>query len=488
MKRYRKSALDLIQRWNDLCARYLPLCANGSAWRFSREASPDEPQQGWKLHVSSTVLNGCDILSLVAPLLVERGVQFKAPASLEEIRKINSGVYYGYSQVGKILTIYPNSSDEAVALAQLVAEATQHLFAPDVPFEEKFGNKGCVFYRYGAFRQLDLETSDGRRQHAIKNPDGELISDDRYAADYVPPWTTDPFAKYAPPSPDTNAGPLAGKYLAFEAITQRGRGGVYRALDVSTKDVRDCIIKEGRCAGEMTWDGRDGVRRIQNEQLVLESLRLNNANVPHVYDTFEEENNAYLVLEFIEGQTLHEWLTKRKRRLSIRQCLQIGEQVSSILARVHSAGWLWRDCKTSNFMMTKTGELRPIDFEGACPASDPDEEPWGTYGFTPPSTSRVNDDLYALGAMLYFLFSGRLQLEAQAPVEKMRSGTPAEVCRVIEQLLSDDPAQQPAAEEVARILAQCKILTAGRPRRAAPTKTPRELSVGAVLCGRPVAA
>lgn len=460
MNQHCHSASDLNQCWNDLCSHYLPLRSNGSVWRLSREATPEEPHQGWKLHVSSTVLNACDILSLVAPLLIKRGVQFKAPASLEEIRKINSGVYYGYSQVGKIFTIYPNSSDDAVDIAQLLCNATSHILAPDVPFEQKFGDKGCVYYRYGSFRQLNLETHDGRHQPAIKTPDGELISDDRYAADFVPPWTTDPFVKYASPAPDTNAGPLASKYFAFEALTQRGRGGVYHGLDMSAKPARDCIIKEGRCVGEMTWDGRDGVWRIKHENSVLESLRLNDVNVPHIYDSFEEENNAYLVLEFIEGETLHHWLTKRKRRLSIKQCLSIGEQVSLILARIHNAGWLWRDCKTSNFMMTRTGELRPIDFEGACSASVPDDEPWGTYGFTPPSRktsdSRINEDLYALGAMLYFLFSGRLQLETKAPVVKMRSGIPSEVCRVIERLLSDDPAQQPTARNVGEILAWCR--------------------------------
>ena len=455
-----KSTLDLKQRWQDLCSKYLPLHADGSLWHFSREAAPDEPQQGWKIHVSSTVLGACDTLSLIAPLLIERGVQFKAPASLEEIRRINSGVCGGYSQVGKIFTIYPHASEEAVNIARLLSEITSHLFAPDVPFEQKFGDKGCVYYRYGSFRQLNLETPDGHRQPAIRTPNGELIGDDRYAADYVPPWTFDPFVEFASPAPDTNTGPLASKYLTFQALAQRGRGGVYRALDASANPVRDCIIKEGRRAGEMTWDGRDGVWRIKNEQSVLDSLQLNGVNVPHIYDSFEDENNAYLVLEFIEGQTLHEWLTKRKRRLSIGQCLKIGEQVSSILARIHGAGWLWRDCKTSNFMMTKTGELRAIDFEGACLVSAPDDEPWGTYGFMPPSRpgseTRVNEDLYALGAMLYFLFSGRLQLEAQAPLKQMRSGTPAEVCRIIEQLLSDDPAQQPTATDVAAVLAWCR--------------------------------
>src|SRR5207237_1404809 len=90
---------DLSKRWRELCSRYLPLAADNSIWRFSRAASPAAPEQGWKLHISATVLTACTVLEKIAPVLHCHDIHFKAPASLQEIHKINSGLYYGYSQV-----------------------------------------------------------------------------------------------------------------------------------------------------------------------------------------------------------------------------------------------------------------------------------------------------------------------------------------------------------------------------------------------------
>jgi Protein kinase domain len=443
--------------WQQLCSRYLPLIAEGP-WRFSRAATPEDLEQGWKLHVSATILNAGETLLRVVPLLLERDVQFKALNSLEEINKINSGIHYPYSQIGKIITIYPRSSEEAVNLARLLSEATNDLVAPAVPFEERFGPAGCIYYRYGSFRPLDLERPDGSLIPAIRTPEGNLIIDDRNASDFTPDWTSNPFSTQVVASTsDVDAGPLASRYRAFRALTQRGRGGVYQALDIGPTPPRFCLLKEGRAAGEMSWDGRDGVWRVKNEQRVIESLRGKGVDAPEVYDSFEDENNSYLVLEFIEGTTLHQSLTKRQRRLSLAQCLRLGIRVAELLGRIHEAGWVWRDCKTSNIMVTKNGNLRPIDFEGACQFDRPDNQPWGTPGFTPPwypaLESRVHEDLYALGSILYFLFTGRLPIEEPVPqVNSLRANAPSEACRTIGQLLTGDRSQQPSANEVARRL------------------------------------
>src|SRR5918911_2169909 len=128
----------LSRCWQQLCSQYLPLTADSLIWRFSRAAAPDEPEQGWKLHISATILTACTVLEKVAPLLHRRGVQFKAPISLEEINKINSGLFYRYSQVGKLITVYPKSPEDAVILARQLHELTSHLSSPDVPFDQKF--------------------------------------------------------------------------------------------------------------------------------------------------------------------------------------------------------------------------------------------------------------------------------------------------------------------------------------------------------------
>ena len=109
---------SLNSHWRQLSREYLPLTVNGSMWRFSRQPEDEDPDQGWKLHVSATVLSASDVFEAVSPFLRNRRAMFKAPVSLYELFKLNSGTLYGYSQVGKFLTVYPRSSDEASLLAR----------------------------------------------------------------------------------------------------------------------------------------------------------------------------------------------------------------------------------------------------------------------------------------------------------------------------------------------------------------------------------
>ncbi|HLM57952.1 MAG TPA: hypothetical protein VK422_17740, partial [Pyrinomonadaceae bacterium] len=181
----------LEERWRVLCDLHLPLAPEDSIWRYYHPADPDAPTQGWKLHVSATVLSACEVLERVAPFLAARSVPYKAPRSLQELVKINSGLYYGYSQVGKIITVYPPTAGEAVELARELRGLTGRRPAPAVPFDRRFG--GNVYYRFGAFAHMELEHEDGRRSPAIRDPEGRLVPDARDAADAKPEWVSDPF-------------------------------------------------------------------------------------------------------------------------------------------------------------------------------------------------------------------------------------------------------------------------------------------------------
>ena len=105
-------------KWQELCASYLPITPENSIWRYSRASNHDDPDQGWKLHISATILTANRLFEAIAPLLQSHGCLFKAPSSLQELDKINAGLYYGYSQVGKFTTVYPHSAEAAVLLAQ----------------------------------------------------------------------------------------------------------------------------------------------------------------------------------------------------------------------------------------------------------------------------------------------------------------------------------------------------------------------------------
>src|SRR5215210_6426748 len=177
MKKYKDPSRELAARknrarrlegrWRLLCDRHLPHAPEDSIWRYSREADPAGPAQGWKLHVSATLLSACEVLERIGPFLAARSVPYKAPRSLAELCKLNSGLFYGYSQVGKVFTVYPRTDAEAVELAARLDELTRRLPAPAVPFDQRFG--GGVYYRFGAFARMEMEHADGRRTPAIRD-------------------------------------------------------------------------------------------------------------------------------------------------------------------------------------------------------------------------------------------------------------------------------------------------------------------------------
>ena len=472
--RFRSSrSLRLEKQWQELCARYLPLAPHDSIWRYRRSRSSNEPAHGWKLHVSATVLNAGRVLQKVAPVLVDRGVQFKAPSSLKEVIRLNSGLNDGYSQVGKVITVYPRTSEEAVHLAGQLHKLTVRMAAPAVPFDLKYSATSNVYYRFGAFRPLEIEHDNGKRSPAVRGPDGELVPDRREQA--KPDWVTDPFeAQHLRRKNRKPQHELATAYCAFRALAQRGKGGVYQAVDFTMKPARLCLIKEGRKYGELTWDGRDGRWRVRNEEHLLKELLAHGVDVPRVYSSFELDGNAYLVTEFIDGESLQSLLSRLRSRMPISRVLKYGIQLGTFFFQMHAAGWVWRDCKPMNIMVTRHGNLKPLDFEGACRVDRPDSMLWGTPGFIPPEWLAVErqtglpDDLYALGSILYLLATGRVP-ETTNPIapEILRRNIPDELRELIMSLLSTEPRLRPSAKEaVARLNWITRNVSAARGRAA----------------------
>jgi hypothetical protein len=450
----------LEAEWQKLCDLYLPLRQSGSIWRYHGVQPANQPERGWKLHVSATVLNAARVLQKVASTLAGRGVQFKAPSSLTHVIKLNAGLDGTYTQIGKIITVYPHTPEQAVELARLLHKSTSRMAAPEVPFDLRYRPSSNVYYRFGAFLPLEIELANGKRSPAVRGPDGKLVPDRRDQPN--PDGIADPFEKLH--HRRNSIGPrnsIATSYRIFRALAQRGKGGVYQAADLTRQKPRLCLIKEGRKHGELNWAGRDGRWRVRNEERVLSELLAHGLNVPRVYSSFELAGNAYLVMEFIGGETLQSLLSRLQRRMPISRVLKYGIQLAEFISMMHASGWVWRDCKPMNIVVTRTGKLQPLDFEGACRIDRPDPMLWGTPGFIPPEwqtfqkhTGRA-DDLYALGSMLYLLTTGNLPSPTN-PVypAKLRSNIPEELSNLIISLLSSERRRRPSAEKVLRRLQQ----------------------------------
>ena len=404
------------QNWLTLVSK-LPF-SNGN-WSYSRKASLDDPAQGWKLHVSATVLSAAKVFARCYPVLQKHHAHFKVPGTLEFLAFLNSGLP-DFSQVGKFLTVYPGSIAEATQLAKELHKVTRGLPGPRIPFDAVYRRGSLVHYRYGAFRRLTRH-----RAQTLRGPRGERFQDKRGPGRAVPPWVVDPFVRVrAKTTTAMFKGPIGVDYIAFNALMQRGKGGVYEALDLSVIPPRVVIIKEGRRHGETDWLGRDGYARVKHEGRVLRNLQKANLPVPAIFREFDQDGNHYLILERVAGRRLIPRNRQQPRHHSWSRAAKILAQLGILLSRIHDAGWVWRDCKPSHIFVHR-GQLRLIDFEGACRIARNDILTSGSENYFPPTSRKyslrragVVEDDYALGVIAFQFGAGKFP-----PVESRQRNT-----------------------------------------------------------------
>lgn len=449
VKRQRTERARAAEReWRRLCERYLPVSSRKSIWRESRRRNRDEPSQGWKLHVSATVLSARTIFCAVAPYLSQRRLYFKAPRTLEELAKINSGISYGFSQIGKFITVYPPSDETAREIALELDRLTSKQMAPEIPWDKRFRPVSCVYYRYGSFSPHVTTVIRNKRVPAIVRNDGKLVADKREPRSAVPPWLKDPFESTQTRSTMVRLTPLETRFGNYEALLQRGRGGIYRAIDRVSVPPRLCIIKEGRRNGETDWDSQDGYERVRKEADFLRSAAPRIANIPRVIDTFRADGNFYLVMEYLVGKPL---LTIRSRPVSIKRTLLDAVAIAQLVSQIHSAGWAWRECKLENLFRRSDGELIALDFETACNLTEPGPSAWATPEYAMPDrASNVVDaravDLYTLGVCFMRLVIkpiAKRHLRTSFKREAKRRGFPSRFVSLAERLANHNSNLRP---------------------------------------------
>jgi tRNA A-37 threonylcarbamoyl transferase component Bud32 len=407
-----------------------------NAWRCSRPLRDADPAQGWKIHISATINSAAEILARVEPILRRRCVLFKRPTNLQQLLVLNSGAA-GFSQIGKFLTIYPSSTEEAVRLAKELHRATRHLVGPRVPFDVRYRPNSLVYYRYGSFRQTEAKPAG-----FVRAPNGRLYRDQRAPKKAVPDWVRDPFAPLRTRS-RKSTGPIGLDYLVYKAVAQRGKGGVYTAIDLSVSPARKVIIKEGRRHGETDRDGKDGYVRVKHEGRILHILRKAGLPVPEVFREFSQNGNRYLVLEPIAGPALVSEKRLQPSRPSWHRAAKILDRLCPILSKLHGAGWIWRDCKPSHLFL-RSGMLRLIDFEGACRIEERRVSPWGSTDYLPLSHCEKSrrrpgtlEDDYALGVIAFQFMCGEFppRNSRRRSAFYKRAGCPASLRARIEVLL-----------------------------------------------------
>ena len=147
-------------------------------------------------------------------------------------------------------------------------------------------------------------------------------------------------------------------------------------------------------------------------------------SIVRVEDYFEENNTSYMVMEFLDGQTLEDYIVSRKRPLSPEQAVQFGAHICDALQEIHEAGVIHRDLAPDNIFVNEDGSVKIIDFGSARLSREDFDDRLIVLkpGFAPPEQyERIdprNDrqqawtDVYALGATLYMALTGQVPAEA----------------------------------------------------------------------------
>ena len=454
------------QRWNLLCTANLPLIDDSSFWRFNRQGDGSDLEQGWKIHITTTILKACDTFVAIAPVLRRSGVMFKGPKTLNDIKKLNCGLFAGYSQIGKCFTVYPRNDKETVSLADELHRVTEHLTGPMVPFDNRLVPKSNVFYRYGAHSSRLKVVVNGEEKSAIRTPDGELVVDERGPDGAIPFWVRSPFPRSVVAAKARVCSRFTDSFKVFKALSQRGKGGVYTALDITSIPMRLCVLKEGRRLGEVDWDGKDGFWRIKNEAKALEDLRRYEVPVPIIYSEFRQRHSCYVAMEHLDGKNLQELCASSK--ITIERRVNLCFQMARLVSKIHEAGWVWRDCKPLNFMVCTDDQLRPLDFEGAVRRDRSFSLPWGTAGYVPPEWLSIRqnfdlevDDLFALGASFLHVVTqsppptNHSDMLAFARQTLPKRRIPEAIQRNIMALIQAQPSARPKANKVYEELSKC---------------------------------
>lgn len=260
---------------------------------------------------------------------------------------------------------------------------------------------------------------------------------------------------------------LKQRYRILDTVGKGGFGAVYKAEDIQLGN-RLLAVKEMSQSSLNPQEIAEAAENFKREAHLLAALK--HPNLPSIYEQFSEVGRWYLVMDFIEGETLEDHVKKDPQgHLSVKETLQIGIQLCTVLAYLHSRQppVIFRDLKPSNIMLTLEGHLYLIDFGIARhfkPGQQKDTIAFGSPGYAAPeqygkAQTAPQSDIYSLGATLHHLLSGSDPSQSPFVFAPLSNATvPIELTTLILRMVKTEANQRPTTvaevkQELERIAA-----------------------------------
>ncbi|MDZ4848251.1 MAG: serine/threonine-protein kinase [Pirellulaceae bacterium] len=311
-----------------------------------------------------------------------------------------------------------------------------------------------------------------------------------------------------PLSPMVPQNNILGPYLLLEPIGRGGMGTVYLARHRKlNKQVAIKLLP-------MHFVDKSSQARFERE--ILAAGQLQHPGIVLATDAGQAEGLQYLVMEYVRGFDLGR-LIRVTPPVSIADVCEIGRQIALGLSFAHAAGMVHRDIKPSNVMLDETGTIKILDFglvmldrwDGISSELTTIGQFLGTLDYMAPEQAErcgavdYRADLYSLGATLFRLLCGRAPLAAapnQSPLEKLRllanhrppslktlrPDAPADLVRLVDQLLATNPTDRPAsaahvAEQLQPLATEANLVTLLNETRKSEVESPTSAITSAAL-------
>ena len=217
---------------------------------------------------------------------------------------------------------------------------------------------------------------------------------------------------------------LDGLYTVRELIGTGGMANVYKAVVGPGGPVPEGTIVAVKVLRQELMHDPDLVRRFKNESKAISLL--NHPNIVKVYDVSVSDHLQYIVMEYVDGMTLREYLNERGGKLTNRETVHFISQILKALDHAHRNGVVHRDIKPQNIMLLDNGQLRMMDF-GIARISRAENQmtggkAMGSVHYISPEQAKGDEtdftsDLYSVGVMMYEMLSGHLPFDADDVVE-----------------------------------------------------------------------